>query len=193
MIHQQHTWHLCPGVCWKVWSLLTWAATNLVLYDCLFSSHGESREKYNLTEPIPFQVEHVTFVFIMEPFCPSGPFLRTMKLSAQWRRADTSYFTHNWDNVRLVEGGSILFLPIQVQRRCPLPPQNVTSVKKLCWRRLHSKYQNLLGYHRPRYQTHRICLQSSTIPGCRTQSKHTISMRNPTHTINSARCRLHSQ
>ena len=124
---------------------------------------------------------------------PIWPYSLNYEAIRQWCRADTSYFTHNWDSGRLAEGGSILFLPIQVQRRCPLPPQNVTSVKKLCWRRLHSKYQNLLGYHRPRYQTHRICLQSSTIPGCRTQSKHTISMRNPTHTINSAWCRLHSQ
>ena len=51
--------------------------------DCLFSSHGESRAKYNLTEPIPLQVKHVTVEFIVEPFRPSGPFPRTMKISAQ--------------------------------------------------------------------------------------------------------------
>ena len=33
----------------------------------------------------------------MEPFCPSDPFLRTVKISAQWSRVDTNYFTHNWE------------------------------------------------------------------------------------------------
>ena len=32
---------------------------------------------------IPVQVEHVAVEFVMEPFRPSGPFLRTMKISAQ--------------------------------------------------------------------------------------------------------------
>ena len=56
-----------------------------------------------------------------------------------------------------------------------------------------NKYQNLEGYHKPRYQIHRICLQSWTIAGYRPQSKHIILMQNPTHTKNSAGCRLHSQ
>ena len=50
---------------------------------CLFSSHGGSRAKYNLTEPIPLQVEHVAVEFIEEPVRPSGPFLFTMKISTQ--------------------------------------------------------------------------------------------------------------
>ena len=33
-------------------------------------SDGESRAKYNLVEPIPLQVEHVTVEFVMEPFRP---------------------------------------------------------------------------------------------------------------------------
>ena len=46
------------------------------------SSHGESRAKYNLREPIPLHVEHVAIEFIVVPFHPSGPFLLTMKISA---------------------------------------------------------------------------------------------------------------
>ena len=64
--------------------MLTGAATDPVLYGCLFSSHGESQAKYNLTEPIPLQVEHVAVVFILD-FRLSGP------------GVDTSYFTHNWE------------------------------------------------------------------------------------------------
>ena len=56
----------------------------------MLSSHGESRAKYNLAEPIPLQVEHVAVEFV-EPFRPSGPCLRTMK------RVGTSYFTHSWE------------------------------------------------------------------------------------------------
>ena len=40
---------------------------------------------------------------------------------------------------RLVEGGSVLFLPVQVQMTCPLPFQKVTSANKLYWSTLHSK------------------------------------------------------
>ena len=47
-------------------------------------------------EPIPLQVKHVAVEFV-EPFRPSGPCLRTMKISAQWCRVDTRYFTHNWE------------------------------------------------------------------------------------------------
>ena len=34
-------------------------------------SHGDSREKYNLTEPILLQVEHVAVEFVVEPDDPS--------------------------------------------------------------------------------------------------------------------------
>ena len=57
----------------------------LIVSRVLSSSHGESWTKYNLTEPIPLQVEDVANEFIMEPF----------NLSVQWCRVDTSYFTHN--------------------------------------------------------------------------------------------------
>ena len=60
-------------------------------------SHGDSRAKCNLTEPIPLQVEHVAVELVVEPFRPSGPSLRTMKTSALWCPVDTSYFTHNWE------------------------------------------------------------------------------------------------
>ena len=49
----------------------------------LVLSHGESRAKYYLTEPIPLQVEYVVVEFIVEAFRPSGPCLRTLKISAQ--------------------------------------------------------------------------------------------------------------
>ena len=49
----------------------------------VFSSQGESRAKYYLTEPTPVQVKHKAIEFIMEPFHPPGPFLQTMKMSAQ--------------------------------------------------------------------------------------------------------------
>ena len=50
---------------------------------CVLSSHGKSWAKYNLAEPIPLQVEHVAVEFIVEPFRPSNPCLRTTKISAQ--------------------------------------------------------------------------------------------------------------
>ena len=52
--------------------MLTRAATDPVWYGCVLSSHGESRADYNVTEPIPLQVEHVAVEFIVEPFRPSG-------------------------------------------------------------------------------------------------------------------------
>ena len=58
--------------------------------------HCESRAKYNLTEPIPLQVEDVTVEFIVDPFRRPGPCLRTMKIYIQWCRVDTSYFNHKW-------------------------------------------------------------------------------------------------
>ena len=50
---------------------------------CLFLSYGESRARYNLTEPVPPRVEHVAVEFIVEPFRPSDPCLRTTKISAK--------------------------------------------------------------------------------------------------------------
>ena len=60
-------------------------------------SHGDSRAKYNLTEPISLQVEHVAVEFVVDPFRPSCFSLRTTKTSAQWCCVDTSHFTHNWE------------------------------------------------------------------------------------------------
>ena len=51
----------------------------LTQYGSLFSSYGESRARYSLTEAIPLQVEHVA----VEPFRPSGPCLRIIKISAK--------------------------------------------------------------------------------------------------------------
>ena len=48
MMHMKHAGHLCPGVWQKVRCLLTQAATSLLWYSYWFSSHGESRAKYNL-------------------------------------------------------------------------------------------------------------------------------------------------
>ena len=44
---------------------------------------GESRARYYLTDLIPLQARHVAVEFVVEPFRPSGPYLRTMKISAQ--------------------------------------------------------------------------------------------------------------
>ena len=63
-----------------------WGATDDIATSTvwlLFSSYGELRAKYNLTEPIPLQVEHVAVEFIVEPFRPSGPFLLPMKISVR--------------------------------------------------------------------------------------------------------------
>ena len=49
----------------------------------VFITWFESRARYKLTEPIPLHVEHVAVEFIVEPFRPSGPLLRTMKIIAQ--------------------------------------------------------------------------------------------------------------
>ena len=37
------------------------------------NTSGESQARYNLTEPIPLQVEYVAVEFVMESFHPSGP------------------------------------------------------------------------------------------------------------------------
>ena len=73
----------------------------------LISSYDESWARYNLMEPIPLQVKHAAVEFIIEPFCPSGPCLRTMKISAQWCCVYTSYFTHNWET----HGGQERLIP----------------------------------------------------------------------------------
>ena len=72
-------------------------------------SHGDSRAKYDLTEPIPVQVEHVAVEFVVEPSRPADPGLRTVKTFAQWCRVETSYFTPNW---KIVEDGSVLSLTV---------------------------------------------------------------------------------
>ena len=76
---------------------------------------------------MPLQVEHVAVEFVVEPFRPFGPSLRTMKTSAQWCRVDTSYFPIAG---RLVERGSVLFFPVQVQRTCPLLTVRLTATKR---------------------------------------------------------------
>ena len=92
---------------------LTREATDPVWYGGLISSHGESRAKYNLTEPIPLQVKHVAVELIVESFRPSGPFLLTMKISAQWCRVDTSCFTHKWET----RGGRKRLIPFRTNPR----------------------------------------------------------------------------
>ena len=82
--------------------MLTRAATDPVWYGCVLSSHGESRAKYNLTEPIPLQIEHVTVEFIVEPFRPSGPYPPSDAVSTPTISPITG---------RLVEGESV-FLPV---------------------------------------------------------------------------------
>ena len=81
---------------------------------CWLSFYGECSGAYNLAKPL--RVEHVAVEIDMESFRPSAHFLRIMRTSAKWCRFDTSYFTHN-----RVERGSVLFLPVQVQRTCPSP------------------------------------------------------------------------
>ena len=85
MMHRQHTWHLRPGARRKARSLLTRAATDPVWYGCSFSSYGVSRARYNLMEPIPFQVNtwplsslskpsaHLALVFQLWRYPPSEP------------------------------------------------------------------------------------------------------------------------
>ena len=101
-----------------------------VWYGCVLSSHGESRAKYNLAEPILLQVEHVAVELIVQPFRPSGPFLRTMKISAQLCHVDTSYFTHNWGN----GGGRERLIPSRTgPKDLPLPQPWVTAeILDLC-------------------------------------------------------------
>ena len=71
--------------------------TNPVRHNRWFSSHGDSRARYDLMEPIPLQVEHMAVELVVEPIHQSGPRLWTMKTSAHWCNVHTSYFTHNWE------------------------------------------------------------------------------------------------
>ena len=59
------------------------SATDPVWYGRLFSSRGESRAKYNLTDPVSLQVEHEAVELSVEPFRPSGFLLRSIQMSAQ--------------------------------------------------------------------------------------------------------------
>ena len=86
--------------------MLTGAATDPVWYGCVLSSHDESWAKYNMAEPIPLQVENVAVEFV-EPFRPSGPCLRTKKISAPYAVLTPAISPITG---RLVEGGSV-FLP----------------------------------------------------------------------------------
>ena len=82
--------------------MLTLAATVIRYERVADSSHGDSREKYNLTEPIPLQVEHVAFGFVVEPLCPCSCHADILSSDTVL----TSYFTHNWDT--------------RVGRECPI-------------------------------------------------------------------------
>ena len=96
---------------------------------CWFSSHGESRARYSLTEPIPLQIEHAAIEFIMEPFHPSCPSLRTMKTSsAQWCRVVTSCFTHNWETCGGWEG----LIPSHTGPK-DLPTSQVPGLHHIWW------------------------------------------------------------
>ena len=99
-------------------------ATDLVWYGCLLSSRGKSLAKYNLTEPIPLQVEHVAVEFIVEPFRPSGSCL------VLWRYPPSDAVLTpaiSPKTERLVAGGSV-FLPVQVQRTCSLPIKSAKQI-----------------------------------------------------------------
>ena len=54
-----------------------------VLVDPGGDRSGVAYGEYNLTEPTPLQVDHVAVEFIVERSRPSGPFLRTMNISAR--------------------------------------------------------------------------------------------------------------
>ena len=87
------------------------------------SPHGESRATYNLTEPTLSMLNmwplnsswnfsaHLALSFLLWRYLPSHTMLTPAILPI---------------NGRLVEGGSVFFLPIQVQRTCPLPTYGLT-------------------------------------------------------------------
>ena len=83
------------------------------------SSFGESRAKYNLTGPIPLQVEHVTVELIVEPFRPFALFFQVCRYPSSDVVVTPAISPITG---RLVEGGSVLFLSVQVHRTCPPPP-----------------------------------------------------------------------
>ena len=59
-----------------------------------FSFHGDSRARFNLTEPIPLQIEHVAVGFVVEPFRPPGPSLRSTEgILRKKQRYNTEYST----------------------------------------------------------------------------------------------------
>ena len=49
--------------------------SGVVWYGCVLSSHGESWAKYNLTEPIPLQAEHVA---VEPPIWPMSSYYEDM-------------------------------------------------------------------------------------------------------------------
>ena len=85
-----------------------------------FTSQGDSRAKWNLTEPIPLWA----FEFVMECICLYGPSLRIMKTSAHWCCVHMSYFTHNWET----GGGQECLIPSRTgPKSCTLPPSRQVS------------------------------------------------------------------
>lgn len=98
-----------PSVHQKIW----WICSTCLL--SIDSMHGESPAKYNPTEPIPLQVKYVAVKCIVEPTDLAIVF-------ELWRHLpNDAVLTPAISPVtgRLVEGGSILFLPVQVERTCP--------------------------------------------------------------------------
>ena len=83
-------------------------------------------------------------------FRPSGPFLRTMKISAQWCRVDTGYFTHNWET----RGGRERLIPSRTghQRTCPLPSTSPPRTRVYKSSR-HFKGKTLFRFHQLIYST----------------------------------------
>ena len=106
---------------------------------CLLSSHGESWAKYNLTEPIPLQVEHEAVESIVEPFRPSGRCLRTRKISAQCAVLTPAISPITG---RRVEGGSVFLpaLPTFYPQHQKLSGQHSTVYKQ---HGMHSEQQTL--------------------------------------------------
>ena len=91
--------------------------------------------EYRQHRDLPGTLSHLMYlqeihsaIYRLSDLPPILPFfVLTMKISAQWCRVDTSYFTHNWETRG---GGSILFLSVQVQRTCPLPPPPKCDFRK---------------------------------------------------------------
>ena len=99
----------------------------------LVSSHVESRAMYNLTQPIPLLVEHVAVEFIVEPFPPSGSFFlfSFFFLLNRYPPGDAVLTPAILPITgRLMVGGSVLFLPVKVQRTCPLLTSCLATTEK---------------------------------------------------------------